>query len=39
MFLCFLSSGKQQNMINAVPAFSAVVSAYELMSTEIQMWV
>lgn len=39
MLLCFLSGGKQHNMINAIPAFSGVVSAYELMSIEIQMWV
>lgn len=39
MLLCFLYSGKQHNMINAVPVFSEVVSAYELMSIEIQMWV
>lgn len=37
MLLCFLSSGKQHNMINAIPVFSEVVSAYELMCIEIQM--
>lgn len=39
MLLCFLYSGKQHNMIYAVPVFSGVVPAYELMSIEIQMWV
>ena len=39
MLLLFLSSGKQHNMISVIPAFSGVVSAYELISIEIRTWV